>query len=1458
MKSLIFFLALALVIVHALGLRQCAYLNTESQIHAHSEARLNNDELAQVEVEAKYRDAVLRGKVDTHDAKRRAEDLVREVIPTGRTRVRNEIEVVHDRASAFIASMAGGVIDISGVVPSASLRKQLVDAVESLAKGSRVHSMELKVDGKAESQPWLGGMADFAKEFLAKTGGGRIEAGRSGLRLQGAFESQADKDVVMNRALKMLPASRIFDETRVSGPQDATLLVSRKNGAWQISAALPANSAGRGLVSNLLEWDRDAKVSLAPEVRDAAWVDGAWEALNGYFGDVPGNASVKIDADGLDLDGEVLSAGKQKQARSWFQKPAWKGLAILDNGLVVREVRPFKLEFVAKGGQVTTNGTVGSPAQVAQVRSAVQDSGARMAGKVDPVSGVQAPVWWPKFPALFARFYAEADDAKLAIHNNQITLSGKMKKPGGGAEFKRQLAAVGGLPTVRMDELEWPALRTPTLALRRGPDGEIQLTGTVANAADRAAIIKAVDATEPRSRGKIQNGIEVRQGYASPAWIKNFATWWPQLKTNMPDAAFDYQNNEFRLQGEAKSPAANTQVAGLVSSTFGRSVKFMPRVTLPMMKEPTLVLQRNPNGIVLSGEVATVQQRDQILAAVRASERGVNVRGEGLKVNPSVKNADWVGNFATWWGQLRSRVPNATFQTNGADFALEGSPASPAADRQLAGWFQGAFGDGFKLNRSNVKLPKQRAPSLALKREGKAVAITGEVESKQVGDKIVAAIRAQEPQGTEIRPNFKIDPYVTTPGWLANFGDWWPNFRRKVPDATFAFDNGTLNIDGKAAASGQDKEAEKVLIAAFGNDLKTRNFSIKPNQDKTPWLSIVAKDDGIQVSGMLANAREKKIVTDALARLGKVNSSGLKVDAASKTAPWVQNVSNYSRDLIQARKRGTVVLQNGTALVEAYVADKGEQNRLELAFEKAVGAGFKVDKRLRVVVPEPAQIVLGRRGADTVLTGRVGTDADWKMIDDAVKKTDPSVKNQIEVAPGATRPKWLAQFPQWWPKFRVAVPEGGFSAKGDEDPKFTDGKLAGKTSDKEAANLLADIWGKRLDIDFSKFKMPTLSRPRLSLQRNRDEVVLTGMVPTAQHRTNIETAVKKTDAKVTNRISVDENVETPDWLVKFGEWWPKLRKDVPDATFTLDEDNNSRIGGQADEAAQKRVGGLLSGIFGSQMKLPKFEMRKPAPNKAPWLRFQGDSGKIVVIGEVADANAKRQLDATLAKFKGQVSTAGVNVVAGVKPENWTANAGNYMVQLMAAAAGPANLDLKDGAAEVNATLKSEQDRSHFSSSLGRIVGTNFRLNNGLKVGRTTPPDSPDSPDKPGNKPEKPAFVLEDLMQGVSVYFPKNSSYYSNAEKQKIQQIAKEIAARRDNNLTVYLVGHADARGRSDYNQWLSKKRADRVSRLLTSYGVRNSIVRVDAKGETGAASAKAGESAWKRDRRVDIRVGRAR
>ncbi len=108
-------------------------------------------------------------------------------------------------------------------------------------------------------------------------------------------------------------------------------------------------------------------------------------------------------------------------------------------------------------------------------------------------------------------------------------------------------------------------------------------------------------------------------------------------------------------------------------------------------------------------------------------------------------------------------------------------------------------------------------------------------------------------------------------------------------------------------------------------------------------------------------------------------------------------------------------------------------------------------------------------------------------------------------------------------------------------------------------------------------------------------------------------------------------------------------------------------------------------------------------------------------------------------------------------------------------------------------------------------------------------------------------------EAMTVYFSTDSSNLTSSSK---SMLAGNLDCYRTTSNTIRVEGHCDERGTTDYNLALGERRAQSVSRYLKSEGIDAGRVSSVSFGEEVPAVQGGGESAWSKNRRAEIRVGR--
>ena len=102
-----------------------------------------------------------------------------------------------------------------------------------------------------------------------------------------------------------------------------------------------------------------------------------------------------------------------------------------------------------------------------------------------------------------------------------------------------------------------------------------------------------------------------------------------------------------------------------------------------------------------------------------------------------------------------------------------------------------------------------------------------------------------------------------------------------------------------------------------------------------------------------------------------------------------------------------------------------------------------------------------------------------------------------------------------------------------------------------------------------------------------------------------------------------------------------------------------------------------------------------------------------------------------------------------------------------------------------------------------------------------------------------------------LYFDFDSFLLRSEDKPALEGHARALTAQRARKMS--LEGHADERGGREYNLALGQKRAEAVARALELLGVNTGQIEAVSFGEERPADTTGGESAWAKNRRVELK-----
>ena len=117
-------------------------------------------------------------------------------------------------------------------------------------------------------------------------------------------------------------------------------------------------------------------------------------------------------------------------------------------------------------------------------------------------------------------------------------------------------------------------------------------------------------------------------------------------------------------------------------------------------------------------------------------------------------------------------------------------------------------------------------------------------------------------------------------------------------------------------------------------------------------------------------------------------------------------------------------------------------------------------------------------------------------------------------------------------------------------------------------------------------------------------------------------------------------------------------------------------------------------------------------------------------------------------------------------------------------------------------------------------------------------------EKPWNDPQSP-------LSNIVIYFEFDSSTVQPGNEGLIAAHAEYLSAHPDLNIAIE--GHADELGTREYNIALGEQRANAVAKMMKLQGVGDFQIKVISYGEEKRVALEHNESAWRQNRRVEIK-----
>lgn len=139
-----------------------------------------------------------------------------------------------------------------------------------------------------------------------------------------------------------------------------------------------------------------------------------------------------------------------------------------------------------------------------------------------------------------------------------------------------------------------------------------------------------------------------------------------------------------------------------------------------------------------------------------------------------------------------------------------------------------------------------------------------------------------------------------------------------------------------------------------------------------------------------------------------------------------------------------------------------------------------------------------------------------------------------------------------------------------------------------------------------------------------------------------------------------------------------------------------------------------------------------------------------------------------------------------------------------------------------------------------------------------PPDRPAPSADPSPAPNTVDVDAKPTAEGAvapstePVLFTRQSAELGEDARRSLKTLSKHLLE--NPNAILVIEGHADKRGKDEFNEWLSLQRARAVRAYLHGLGVRTEQMRVEARGSNDPVDKSGSEAARAKNRRVELIV----
>ena len=500
-------------------------------------------------------------------------------------KVIDELTVEPDKPAALAVALSGGELTLSGSIPDAATRAQLVQAVAKIQPAPKLVN-QLKIDPMVIPPNWENRMAGFLSDFFSGTNAAQMKLDGAKLQLTREGLRSEEKAKLAVQAARLLPlGGEYVDEMKLAPNQPALLTAILSQGKLRITGAVPSPTLKSRIeqAAAATNFEVTGEIQVSSQIAKPAWEEGLPAFLTEFFAGAAAG-ELELTGQGMRLNRRVPDSKTQGKllARANLLLPDGAGLT---NQIMLPPDKPASLHVLLEDGKLRLKGWV--PDEAAKnwaqklagnlkLKEEAIENSLRISGKIMP------PTWTQGVEALWPDLFAQANEAELSVGPEGVRIRREMADPAAKVALLAKAKSLVPKDGELTDQIVIVVPRIPRLYATLA-DGELMIQGLVPSQEIKAAVGSAAAGA---GDFEVVNALDVDTNLTMPGWEKTAAGFVGKFFAGTEAAEIDLTPKLVKMKRQVADAKAKSAFIDQAKAFLPKDAKLVDEIAVVAPPKP--------------------------------------------------------------------------------------------------------------------------------------------------------------------------------------------------------------------------------------------------------------------------------------------------------------------------------------------------------------------------------------------------------------------------------------------------------------------------------------------------------------------------------------------------------------------------------------------------------------------------------------------------------------------------------------------------------------------------------------------------------------------------------------------------------------------------------------------------------------------------------------------------------